>query len=146
MWTERKYWTVQCERSGRTIFTKKKTQVACERGHRQSSSTSNIRLSTWINSGLNKLLHVWKFNNEKRSLFFIHWQKYLRQLAHNTRLQTYTKHGPPGFVYVQHLVAIAVMHLYPEFEKTCFGQPSFESLTPESMPFIDAPSWTRDHF
>ena len=32
------------------------------------------------------------------------------------------------------------MHLYPEFEKTCFGQPSFESLTPESMPFIDAPS------
>lgn len=40
----------------------------------------------------------------------------------------------------EHLVAIAVMHLYPEFEKTCFGQPSFESLTPESMPFIDAPS------
>lgn len=51
----------------------------------------------------------------KGPYFFIHWQKYLRQLSHNTRLQSYTKHGPPGFVYVQHLVAIAVMHLYPEF-------------------------------
>lgn len=66
----------------------------------------------------------------------------MRQLAHNVHwIAEVYKTWTPGFcLRPTGLVAIVVMHLYPELEKTGFEQPSFESLTPESMPFIDAPS------